>query len=348
MNLETLLEPISATAPCGPDLREQPGATPLTEAREHRRQEDESRIGAEAKTADWEAVVRTASSGIARVSKDLELAAYLIEGLTRTEGFSGLARGLQALAGLVERYWDHLHPGLDDGTIDVEMRVAAVERSGGPGVVAAVRSVPLTGAMGNDRPLSMADFEEAERVEDAARTRPATHKEMLERGSPTMQKWQQALAATPPAQVEASVAAMNGALTTLAALEAKVRELVPSDPPSFAALRNLLERTQRVLDGAVAASGPAGPAAAQFGQPGAPTPAGAAGGPIDSRHAAVARLAEIAAYLRASEPHSPVSYLIQRCVRWLNMPYEELMRDLVKTPEVLRSVRETLGLENEG
>jgi type VI secretion system protein ImpA len=56
-----------------------------------------------------------------------------------------------------------------------------------------------------------------------------------------------------------------------------------------------------------------------------PTPRGAA--PSD-RDAAYRALAEIAAFLRRVEPHSPTPYLIERAVRWGGMALPEVMADL--------------------
>ena len=48
---------------------------------------------------------------LAAQSKDLEIAAYVIEAVTRTEGFQGLElRRLQATRLMVENFWDHLYP----------------------------------------------------------------------------------------------------------------------------------------------------------------------------------------------------------------------------------------------
>jgi type VI secretion system protein ImpA len=343
MDIEALLAPVASSPPCGLDLRAVAGSNALTEAREHRRAEDASRVGPEAKSADWPAVARTCVQGLQRASKDLELAAYLIEAWTRTEGIDGLARGLAVLHGLLERYWEQLHPGRDSGAIDVEYRVAMLARSGGSGVVDAVRQVPLTVAVGNSRPFTMRDYLDAEDLEKAARTRPAEHKEMVERGVPTRQLWQQALAATPTARTAQNVAALRASLAALTALEATCQRLVPANPPSFLELRTMLEATVAALDSSAAQPAQGNGTQATASPSAAPLGSGPAG-PINSRQAAVQRLGEVAAYLRATEPHSPVSLLIERCVRWLNMPFEDLMRDLVKTPDVLKSMRETLGL----
>ena len=59
-------------------------------------------------------------------------------------------------------------------------------------------------------------------------------------------------------------------------------------------------------------------------------------------------MAEIAAFFQKTEPHSPVAYLVQRAVKWGNMPLEGWLRDVIHDENVLYSLRQTLGLDTEG
>ena len=60
------------------------------------------------------------------------------------------------------------------------------------------------------------------------------------------------------------------------------------------------------------------------------------------------RLEEVAAYFRANEPHSPVAYLLDRAVKWGNMPLDRWLQEVVKDKNVLGELNETLGLGTEG
>jgi type VI secretion system protein ImpA len=60
---------------------------------------------------------------------------------------------------------------------------------------------------------------------------------------------------------------------------------------------------------------------------------------------ALRRLAAVATYFRNTEPHSPISYLVQRAVRWGEMPLEQWLEDVIHDAGVLSTVRETLGLK---
>jgi type VI secretion system protein ImpA len=65
-----------------------------------------------------------------------------------------------------------------------------------------------------------------------------------------------------------------------------------------------------------------------------------------SREEAFQRIAVIATYLRRVEPHHPVSYLLERAVRWTHMPLEEWLNEVVQNDEVLARLRDTLGIKD--
>jgi type VI secretion system protein ImpA len=80
------------------------------------------------------------------------------------------------------------------------------------------------------------------------------------------------------------------------------------------------------------------------------SPAAAAGGvagAIQSRRDALKRLREIADFFKKSEPHSPVSYLVQRAAKWGDMPLEAWLQEVIKDQGTLFQLKETLGVTGE-
>ena len=67
---------------------------------------------------------------------------------------------------------------------------------------------------------------------------------------------------------------------------------------------------------------------------------------LQSRADALRQLAAVADYFRRTEPHSPVSYLVQRAVRWGEMPLEAWLQNVIHDESVLDQLRETLGLKD--
>jgi type VI secretion system protein ImpA len=83
------------------------------------------------------------------------------------------------------------------------------------------------------------------------------------------------------------------------------------------------------------------------GQAGAAVGARLSTGAVRTRQEALNRLAEVAEYFRQTEPHSPISYLVQRAIKWGQMPLEAWLEDVIKDSSVLGSLRETLGIKND-
>ncbi|HET9887144.1 MAG TPA: type VI secretion system protein TssA [bacterium] len=345
IDLDRVLAPISSDAPSGKNLRFVPGDTTISSLDEMRRQEDpELDPAGKGKNADWKGVVSNSQSALAEKTKDLQIAAYLAEGLTRTQGFDGLRQGLNVLRELLGRYWDGLHPGFEDGEIVAGVRAKWLSWVGSSNDFRmAVRRVPMTGSTAGAA-RSWFDYEESRRVDQAAlMTDKAAFNELVQTGRISGEEWRGALDSTPPAQLQAILDGVRGSSEELAELSRVCDEKFGDDAPSLLPLAELLRECQeyfeRILQGGAASVEREDGAA-----PGMPAAARATG-PISTRDQAYAHLREVADYLRRTEPHSPVSYLIDRAVRWGRLPFQDLLRDVLKHNEDARTtVLETLGL----
>ena len=67
----------------------------------------------------------------------------------------------------------------------------------------------------------------------------------------------------------------------------------------------------------------------------------------DQRLYTQARLTEVANFFRQTEPHSPVSYLVERAIKWSQMPLDAWLASVIKDGTVLDALRDTLGIEGE-
>lgn len=351
IDVSTLLHPIRPEAPSGADLRTSTRDDVFVAVRELRRRDDPALMpeGVPPKEPDFRGVEARCRKVLASDTKDLELAAYLTEAWTGIEGFAGLAAGLELIAGLVEGFWGDVWPGVEREGAKVEI-VGPIRAKwvGWPGnsreFLDTVRAVVLTSGGGGE--LTLLDYEDAVRMEDAQRTNLVQFEEMRKAGRTTPEQWATALAATPPAAIEAIAASVARCVQALDRLAALANERLGDDAPTFRGLRELFDKLAALrAGGAPGAAAPAAPAAAAPGG----EPAGGAGaivvpGALRTRHDAVMALQQVSRFLRANEPHSPVSFLVERCVRWLNMSFEEVMQDLVESSDTMSLVRKTLGI----
>lgn len=350
IDLEKLFSPLAGDSPTGVNLRDASDDATFATIDDLRREVDPALDDAGGKAANWPAVARACQQALTNQTKDLQLAAWLCEAAGHTEGFGGVRAGFRLIRELLDRYWDTVHPrGGADG---VELPVRArwlLWLSSPKGLLPSLRAIGLLGeAHKREEWLSWESWLEAQRLEETAAANQVRYQEMLAAGAVSREKWNAALSVTPPARLREEREALRGCETELQALDELCEARFGSDDaPAFVDLRGLLSDIREWLDKRVGdgqetvtpedtatASGHAGVAAR------GPLASGA----IATRQDALARLREVAEFFRRTEPHSPLSHLIERAVRWGGMSFEELLRDVVKSNDALAQVWETLGI----
>ena len=111
-DLNQLLAPINEASPTGENLEYDPEFTELEWIATPK---SERSIGDNVKAAeesDWDKVTNQAEALFAR-TKDLRAALHLTAAWTRGQGLAGWNAGLALVRGLLENYWDGVHPQLD-------------------------------------------------------------------------------------------------------------------------------------------------------------------------------------------------------------------------------------------
>ena len=75
---------------------------------------------------------------------------------------------------------------------------------------------------------------------------------------------------------------------------------------------------------------------------------GGGGGSLGSRDAIYRRLQEAADQLERLEPHSPVPFLVRKAVAFGSLPFPDLLKALIRNPDVLAELGRELGIKSEG
>ena len=339
IDIDSLLEPVSAASPSGANLRWVDGDTTFATIEDSRIDEDPALVfDGDPKSADWRLVTQTAEKALLEKSKDLQLCVWLAEGLAQTDGFEGLRQGLRLIHQMLDRFWDTLDPGVEDGEIVLETRAKPLAWLASPkGFLPSVQQTRIAHAQ-----HSWADYQHALLIESAV---PEDAREMLAAGGTTREAWTQVLRSMDPAHLAEVVASVEGAEAELSQLTETCSKRFGDDAPLLTPLQDLLEEIREAIrpDAQPAAAG-AG-ASGQGTGGAAPARSGALAGPIATRHEALKRLSEVALFFRQTEPHSPVSYLIERAVRWGGMSLRELLTEVVKSNDALSNIWETLGID---
>jgi type VI secretion system protein ImpA len=349
MNTDELLQPISESAPCGEDLS---FSVEFDQIAEMRREDDPTLDQGEwvtsLKVADWPGVRERCAALLRDKSKDLRLAMWWAEAATLTNGYAGLQQGLSLCGQLCARYWDGLYPQAEDG--DMEQRTGNLRWFLGRMAALSIAAPVTRGRSGAYTLQQMY----AARLLQASLERSPDKPPAAD--ALTFDKFNRALRETPKDELRAALAALEAGQQALNDWQAVVDAKLGAEGPSFVsareALATALHELQRLAREVGAVSGAAVPEAggasgsSTAAAPGIGNSAGAAtGGALRTREQALAQLREVAAFFRATEPHSPVAYLADKAVHWGDMPLHEWLRAVLKDAGALAHVEELLGVQ---
>lgn len=349
LDFDQLLSPIPGDGPGGIDLRLDPSPTStyysVKDARSSARAAERQRLleGQESDgSADWRPVLELGCAALAEKSKDLEIAAYVVEALLRLQGFPGLRDGFRLLNELVERFWEHLYPLPDEDGL--ESRVAPLAGLNGEGsegtLLGPLMSTPLTQGS-SVGPYSYAHFQQAQALsglEEEAREK------RIARGAVTMDQFSQAVNETAPEFFENLTKVLRECQEEFGKLNAGLDQICGERAPPTSAIRAQLDQCLDAVRTTAGHKLKSAPAAAQDGVDTAPasaTGAAATRPPSEgqTREEAFAAIQKIADFFRRTEPHSPISYSLDQVVRWGRLPLPQLLLELVPEP----AAREYLG-----
>lgn len=362
IDLEEYLQPISEENPSGESVRYSGLYDEILAAR----YEDEDlalgNLGQwkyDLKAADYRKVIELASDALKTQTKDLQIAVWFSEALTKIHSFTGLRDSLKLVNGLQERFWETLHPEIDEG--DMEARANALAFLDKQ-MADIIKEKPITEGEG----LNWINWEESTRFDipdnfDALDYNEKQRLEELKKQAEaenriTGEKWRRARAVTRRAFCEETYLVLSECWTEYENLNRIIEEKFDrNQAPGLNLLRKSLDDLQtqvkRLLDEKrLEEPDPEDEQSEVEQAEGAESEDGTvmvavAGkkGPIQSRQDALKRLSEVAEYFRKNEPHSPVSYLINRAVKWGTMPLENWLQDVIKDETIISNLRQTLG-----
>lgn len=342
---ELILSPIDGDWQTGQDVRLDPSPTSTYQtikiARNSARAAERNSIhDGNTSEADehWRTIKNNAPDLLTNQSKDLEVACWYTEALLRSNGFQGLRDGFLLIHGLIERFWANLYPLPDED--GMETRVACLAGLNGEGaegvLIAPIRKTIITEGS-SCGPFTYWEYQQAlecqklpdekakqakidklgfsiDSIETAVRESSNEFFENI-RGDlieaiDLFKKTGQLLDehcgtydAPPTRTIIEVLEDCLGAISHLGRDKFLVMDEVP------------VEQSQDEQSGAgEGQAAPAQPAAANY---------------LANRDAAFKQLIEISEFFRKTEPHSPVSYVLQKAVKWGHMPLNELIQELI-------------------
>jgi type VI secretion system protein ImpA len=333
--VEIWLNSFGDDAPCGQNLEYDNEFLQVEEAARPQPEQEfvdpdsGSRKVIEGQSADWGEVRRLAESLLQR-TRDLRVAVWLTRALLHTEGFCGMAVGLRLTNGLLEHFWDHVHPQLDpDDDNDPTMRVNAL--------------LPLVSF---DAVLD--DLRSARLVRSRQVGTVTVRDVEVAQGRLNPREGEQAYAESQLTQIladaedpEAPLGALaDDTLVLLEQLSGLLQERLGAVASiDFKPLRDMLVAIRQALpNGQVVTE-----SIDSMVESSVVVSAGASSVPgiIGSRQDVVATLERIIQYLERAEPTNPAQLLIRRAQRVMNMNFLEAMNELA--PEGLPQAERSVG-----
>lgn len=361
IDTESLLRPIREDSPTGENLRDDPSPTSpyyqIKDARNAARATERAAQMAEdpgsAPQPDWTPVLELGPRLLGEISKDLEIAVWMIEAQVREEGFAGLKNGFELVRRLLETFWDGIHPRPDEEGLAT--RIAPLTGLNGDEaegtLIVPIGMVPLLWHDG--APLSTWHYRGAREL--ATLTDPDVRNRRIAAGAVPLDRFQTAVTASDPAELYARLAEVEACLKEFDALSALLDERCGGGAPPTSNIRQALQDVLDCLRYVTRDLPQPTPGAASAATDGAaPSPARAGGGVaaasapgvVATRADAVEAMRKVRDFFRQTEPHSPLSYLVDQALRWSQMPLHLLVRELITDESALNHFQMRTGVQS--
>ena len=360
LDFAKLLAPIPGDKAVGPDLRATSGpSSPYYQVKDARSAaraaERQAESGAtDGPVPDWKAVVAAGTKALATGAKDLEIAAYLIEGLARVNGYAGMRDGFKLTRQLVEAFWDDLYPVPDEeGVLTKVAPIAGLNGDDSEGtLLAPIRMVPLTASDTHGR-LTYANYLQA--LATSKILDPKVKEKKIDAGAMTFEKFKAAMTETPNAWVKTLHDDLTQCLAEFDLMGKAFDAKCGADAPPTSAIvalltvvldavkdvaRDKLAITQQVAPEDEKPTADGKPAAKEDGDatPGEKLPV------IRNREDALNAVLKLADYFRRIEPHSMVPATLEQAVRWGRMPLTDLLTELIGDDDTRKALFKQVGI----
>jgi len=281
---------------------------------------------------NWQEISQICQRILTHYSKDLEVCTWLLEAALRLNGITGLRDGLKLLTGLLQQHWGKLFPEPDEE--GMETTLIPLQGLNGDGKNGTLLSPLNNMALSADTAKGQFCFWQLRQARDASRIQDGD--ERTRRESQLGIKWDDILhivQLTPASFYVDLIDDLRDILQSLGELDLFLNGQCAELAPSFHAIRSVLNEIQDTICNIAKDKLQRTPAAADTGSvdseiTGSRSSAAVTGMP-GTRQQALAQLREIAQFFRQTEPHSPISYAVEKAIRWGERPLHELLSELI-------------------
>lgn len=342
-DIDALLAPISDEQPTGSDIRENASADSpyykIKDARNSARAHERSSMfeySAEANEC-WRTVLEVAPKILKEEAKDLEITSWYIEALIRIKGFAGLRDGFVLLHQLVENFWENIYPLPDEDGIETTVApLSGLNGQGAEGVlIAPIRRVSITEA-DDPGPYGFWQYQQALDVQKIADESERNAK--IEANGFGIEEIEKAVTHSSQEFFVNNRDDLEECISQYREIGKKLDEYCGAqEAPSVSNIINTLQQTLGAvkhlgqdkfpIEDVVTESDDSVESSDDAQAPAQAAPAST--GPIQSREHAFKQLKIISEYFLKTEPHSPISYTLDKVIKWGDMSLTELISELI-------------------
>ena len=336
-SIESYLQPISEEAPCGRDLREDTSVESiyykLRDARNSARKAERLALADADEGAvtdeNWYLLKDLSLQALQQETKDLEVAAWFIEAATRIDGIKGFIQGYQLASQLIHNFWEQgIYPAIDEDGIETRVSpLSGLNGFDGAGtLITPIKSIAVTE---NEEylPICVWQYEQAIQLE---RLDTEKKQNRIDNGAIPLELIKKSVLLTAAEFYQELMSDLQVALTTYEAFTDEFDRVCESLPQPTSNIRNALKECIQAVEYlardklAVTEESTTEEESEDDAKVSQPAVEG-----IQRREQAVNTLRQVADYFRRTEPHSPISYLLEQSIRWSDLSLPELLQQLI-------------------
>ncbi len=349
LEIAGFLNPIAAESPQGEALRYEGTYDRIQDARQEDADIPQGVWERELKKANWKQVTEICFEALKTRTKDLQIAAWLLEALLQMYAFAGVKEGLKLILGLCETFWDSLYPEV--GEDDLESRISPFIWMNEK-LSLKLKLKPITMPKSVDsQPYTFFDWENANLLENLALKDKGVYDKAESEGKVTRAKFLGSVMFTSRQFYQKQAQDLNDALEILTTLNTFLDQKCQRAAPSLKQFEDILVQIKDLVNDFLREKGGFDieqdesvveadqKRAEEKGVSGLGIPS------IGNRTEAYQMLSAAADYLLIHEPHSPTPYLVKRAVSWGHMTLMELLHELVDNDQDLKQIYTLLGFK---
>ena len=283
--------------------------------------------------SEWGRLAEEIYSAIVSEAKDLEYSAWLIEALCRSSGFAGLKKSFECARVVIENFWETLYPEPDEDGLETRIApLIGLNGYDGDGtLMSPILSIPILELSPEQCFATWHYIRASEQSRKSDEGRAQSGIEV------TLESMFAMVSEAPAEYFGQYLIEVDQAIAAFSELTSAIDNAMGGTPqPTSAILRAMEQCRDAVLyiakdklslyETEQQASDDIDPVEEGSGVGESKTPADMQ---VQNRHQVIQSLREAANFFRKTEPHSPISYALEKVVHWSNLELPDLLEELI-------------------